>query len=58
MIPPLVISYQIKIIFVSLIIAAHDANFGTNKPAFAFLAVFGIIALITMFWMDKKEGRN
>ncbi len=44
--------------FPPLVIAACAANFGTNKPAFAFLAVFGIIALITMFWMDKKEGRN
>ncbi|MCE4956491.1 nitrate/nitrite transporter [Macrococcoides caseolyticum] len=44
--------------FPPLVIAACAANFGTNKPAFAFLAVFGIIALITMFWMDKKEGRK
>lgn len=44
--------------FPPLVIAACAANFGTNKPAFAFLAVFGIIALTTMFWMDKKEGRN
>ena len=44
--------------FPPLVIAACVANLGTNKPAFAFLAVFGIIALITMFWMDKKEGRK
>ncbi|MCU7556977.1 nitrate/nitrite transporter [Macrococcus capreoli] len=44
--------------FPPLVIAACAANFGTNKPAFAFLAVFGIIALLTMFWMDKKEGRK
>ncbi|ATD31416.1 nitrate/nitrite transporter [Macrococcoides bohemicum] len=44
--------------FPPLVIAFCAASFGTNKPAFAFLTVFGIIALITMFWMDKKEGRK
>ncbi|TDL98431.1 NarK/NasA family nitrate transporter [Macrococcus brunensis] len=43
--------------FPPLVIAAVTAAFGTNKLAFFFLALFGIIALLTMMWMDKKEQR-
>lgn len=42
----------------SLVIAAMTSVFGTNKLAFFFLVLFGIIALLTMMWMDKKEQRT
>lgn len=41
--------------FPPLIITSVVASFGTSKPAFFLLALSGIIALITMFWMGKKE---